>query len=209
MAAAIGAGLAIHDPAGSMIVDIGGGTTEVAVIALGGVVLSRSLRVGGDEVDTQVIQYARQAHNLYIGERTAEATKIAVGSAARERDDQRTTMRGRDLVTGLPKAVEVSSRELRAAMAGPINLIVEAVKLSLEETPPELLADIMEHGITLAGGGALLHGMDRRLATDTDIPVHVARDPLLCVVHGAATCLEEMDIYRALFTSETAPRLRL
>ena len=209
MAAAIGAGLAIHDPAGSMMVDIGGGTTEVAVIALGGVVLSRSLRVGGDEIDTQVIQYARQAHDLYIGERTAEATKIAVGSAARERDDQRTTMRGRDLVTGLPKAIEVSGRELRAAIAGPINLIVEAVKLSLEETPPELLADIMEQGITLAGGGALLYGMDRRLATDTDITVHVARDPLLCVVHGAAICLEEMDIYRPLFTSENAPRLRL
>ena len=209
MAAAIGAGLAIHEPTGSMIVDIGGGTTEVAVIALGGVVLSRSLRVGGDEIDTQVIQYARQAHDLYIGERTAEATKIAVGSAARARDDQRATMRGRDLVTGLPKAVEVSSRELRAAIAGPINLIVEAVKLSLEETPPELLADIMEHGITLAGGGALLNGMDRRLATDTDIAVHVAHDPLICVVHGAAICLEEMDIYRSLFTSETAPRLRL
>ena len=209
MAAAIGAGLAIHEPTGSMIVDIGGGTTEVAVIALGGVVLSRSLRVGGDEIDTQVIQYARQAHDLYIGERTAEATKIAVGSAARARDDQRTTMRGRDLVTGLPKAVEVSSHELRAAITGPINLIVEAVKLSLEETPPELLADIMERGITLAGGGALLNGMDRRLATDTDIKVHVARDPLLCVVHGAAICLEEMDIYRSLFTSESAPRLRL
>ena len=209
MAAAIGAGLAIHDPAGSMIVDIGGGTTEVAVIALSGVVLSRSLRVGGDEIDTQVIQYARQAHDLYIGERTAEATKIAIGSAARARDDQQTTMRGRDLMTGLPKAVEVSSRELRAAIAGPVNLIVEAVKLSLEETPPELLADIMEHGITLAGGGALLYGMDRRLATDTDIAVHVARDPLLCVVHGAAICLEEMDAYRSLFTSESAPRLRL
>ncbi len=212
MAAAIGADLAIHDPAGSMIVDIGGGTTEVAVIALSGVVLSRSLRVGGDEIDTQVIQYARQAHDLYIGERTAEAAKIAIGAAARdrrERDDQRTTMRGRDLMTGLPKAVEVSSRELRAAIAGPINLIVEAVKLSLEETPPELLADIMEQGITLAGGGALLYGMDHRLATDTDIAVHVARDPLLCVVHGAAICLEEMDVYRSLFTSESAPRLRL
>ena len=209
MAAAIGADLAIHEPTGSMIVDIGGGTTEVAVIALGGVVLSRSLRVGGDEIDTQVIQYARQAHDLYIGERTAEATKIAVGSAVQAGDNQRTTMRGRDLVTGLPKSVEVGSRELRAAIAGPINLIVEAVKLSLEETPPELLADIMEHGITLAGGGALLNGMDRRLATDTDIAVHVARDPLLCVVHGAAICLEEMDIYRPLFTSESAPRLRL
>ncbi len=209
LAAAIGAGLSIRDPAGSMIVDIGGGTTEVAVIALGGVVLSRSLRVGGNEIDTQVIQYARQAHDLYIGERTAEATKLAVGSAARARADRRTTMRGRDLVTGLPKAVEVSSRELRAAIAGPINLIVEAVKLSLEETPPELLGDIMEQGITLAGGGALLRGMDRRLAVDTDITVHVADDPLRCVVRGAAVCLADMDSYRPLFTSESAPRLRL
>ncbi len=209
MAAAIGAGLAIHEPAGSMIVDIGGGTTEVAVIALGGVVLRRSLRVGGDEIDTQVIQYARQAYDLYIGEHTAETTKIAVGSAARERDDPRTTVRGRDLVTGLPKAIEVSSRELRAAIAGPINLIVEAVKLSLEETPPELLGDIMEHGITLAGGGALLRGMDRRLSVDTDIPVHVADDPLRCVVRGAAICLEQLDAYRPLFIAESTPRLRL
>ena len=209
LAAAIGAGLSIHDSAGSIIVDIGGGTTEVAVIALGGVVLSRSLRVGGDEIDAQVIQYARQAHDLYIGERTAEATKLAIGSAARERTGRRTTMRGRDLVTGLPKAVEVTSRELRAAIAGPINLIVEAVKLSLEETPPELLGDIMEKGIVLAGGGALLRGMDRRLATDTEIAVHVADEPLRCVVRGAAICLEQLDTYRPLFTSESAPRLRL
>ncbi|MAG35241.1 MAG: rod shape-determining protein [Dehalococcoidia bacterium] len=209
LAAAIGAGLAIYDPAGSMIVDIGGGTTEVAVIALGGVVLSRSLRVGGDEIDAQIVQYARQTHDLYIGERTAEATKMAVGSAAREREDLRATMRGRDLVTGLPKAVEVSIREMREAISGPVNLITEAVKLSLEETPPELLSDIMEQGIVLAGGGALLRGMDRRLAVDTDITVHVAEDPIRCVVRGAAVCLEHMDAYRPLFTSESAPRLRL
>ena len=209
LAAALGAGLPIYEPAGSMIVDIGGGTTEVGVIALGGIVLTRSLRVGGNEIDEQIIQYARQEHDLLIGERMAEATKIAVGSAVWEREDLRATMRGRDLLTGLPKAMEVGIREIRDAIAGPVGLLVEAVKLTLEETPPELANDIMEQGIVLAGGGALVRGLDRRLAVETDITVHLADNPLQCVVRGAGICLENLDAYRSLFISESASRLRL
>jgi rod shape-determining protein MreB and related proteins len=208
MAAAIGAGLPIHEAAGSMIVDVGGGTTEVAVISLGGVVLSRSIRIGGDEIDEQIVQFARREHDLYIGERTAEETKIAVGSASMVNEELKTTMRGRDLVTGLPKEVDVTIGDIRDAISGPVNLIVEAVKLSIEETPPELLADIMDQGIILAGGGALLKGLDVRLEEETKMPVHIADDPLQCVVRGTGMCLENIEVYRKVFVTDSYARLR-
>jgi rod shape-determining protein MreB and related proteins len=208
MAAAIGAGLPIHEAAGSMIVDVGGGTTEVAVISLGGVVLSRSIRIGGDEIDEQIVQFARREHDLYIGERTAEETKIAIGSASMVNEELKTTMRGRDLVTGLPKEVDVTIGDIRDAISGPVNLIVEAVKLSIEETPPELLADIMDQGIILAGGGALLKGLDVRLEEETKMPVHIADDPLQCVVRGTGMCLENIEVYRKVFVTDSYARLR-
>jgi rod shape-determining protein MreB len=208
MAAAIGAGLPIHEAAGSMIVDIGGGTTEVAVISLGGIVISRSIRIGGDEIDEQIIQFARREYDLYIGERTAEETKIAIGSAYPVHPELKTSMRGRDLITGLPKQVDVSIGEIREAIAGPVNLIVEAVKLSIEETPPELLADIMDQGIILAGGGAMLKGIDLRLQEETQIPVHIADDPLQCVVRGTGACLENLEVYRKVFVADQYSRLR-
>jgi rod shape-determining protein MreB and related proteins len=208
MAAAIGAGLPVHDAAGSMIVDVGGGTTEVAVISLGGVVLSRSIRIGGDEIDEQIVQFARREHDLYIGERTAEETKIAIGSASMVNEELKTTMRGRDLVTGLPKEVDVTIGDIRDAISGPVNLIVEAVKLSIEETPPELLADIMDQGIILAGGGALLKGLDVRLEEETKMPVHIADDPLQCVVRGTGMCLENIEVYRKVFVTDSYARLR-
>ncbi len=208
MAAAIGAGLPIHEAAGSMIVDVGGGTTEVAVISLGGIVLSRSIRIGGDEIDEQITQFARREHDLYIGERTAEETKIAIGSAHPVPEELKAMMRGRDLVTGLPKEVDVSLGDIREAISGPVNLIVEAVKLSIEETPPELLADIMDQGIILAGGGALLKGLDLRLQQETKMPVHIADDPLQCVVRGTGMCLENLEVYRKVFVSDNYQRLR-
>jgi rod shape-determining protein MreB len=208
MAAAIGAGLPIHEAAGSMIVDVGGGTTEVAVISLGGIVLSRSIRVGGDEIDEQIVQFARREHDLYIGERTAEETKIATGSAYPVVEELRTNMRGRDLVSGLPKEVDVTMGDIRDAISGPVNLIVEAVKLSIEETPPELLADIMDQGIILAGGGALLKGLDVRLQEETKMPVHIADDPLQCVVRGTGMCLENIEVYQKVFVSDSYARLR-
>ncbi len=208
MAAAIGAGLPIHEAAGSMIVDVGGGTSEVAVISLGGIVLSRSIRIGGDEIDEQITQFARREHDLYIGERTAEETKIAIGSAHPVPEELKAMMRGRDLVTGLPKEVDVSLGDIREAISGPVNLIVEAVKLSIEETPPELLADIMDQGIILAGGGALLKGLDLRLQQETKMPVHIADDPLQCVVRGTGMCLENLEVYRKVFVSDNYQRLR-
>jgi rod shape-determining protein MreB len=208
MAAAIGAGLPIHEAAGSMIVDVGGGTTEVAVISLGGVVLSRSIRIGGDEIDEQIVQFARREHDLYIGERTAEETKIAIGSASMVNEELKTSMRGRDLVTGLPKEVDVTIGDIRDAISGPVNLIVEAVTLSIEETPPELLADIMDQGIILAGGGALLKGLDVRLEEETKMPVHIADDPLQCVVRGTGMCLENIEVYRKVFVTDSYARLR-
>jgi rod shape-determining protein MreB len=208
MAAAIGAGLPIHEAAGSMIVDVGGGTTEVAVISLGGVVLSRSIRIGGDEIDEQIVQFARREHDLYIGERTAEETKIAIGSASMVNEELKTSMRGRDLVTGLPKEVDVTIGDIRDAISGPVNLIVEAVTLSIEETPPELLADIMDQGIILAGGGALLKGLDVRLEEETKMPVHIADDPLQCVVRGTGMCLENLEVYRKVFVTDSYARLR-
>ena len=209
MAAAIGAGLAIMEAGGRMIVDIGGGTAEVAVISLGGVVVSTSIRVAGDEMDQDIVVYARQVHNLLIGERTAEEVKIAAGSAFPMEDESVTTLRGRDLATSLPKVVEVSSVEIRDALSGSISAIVEAVRGTIEITPPELVADLMTQGIALAGGGALLHGLDRRLAQDTRFPVYVAEEPELCVVRGTGEVLEEADILRkvqANLATRKAPR---
>lgn len=191
MAAAIGTGLPVMEPHGCMIVDIGGGTTEVAVIALGGIVVSTSIRVAGDEMDQEIIAYSRQVHNMLIGERMAEEIKIQAGSAFPLEEEETVEIRGRDLATGLPKAVEVSTVELRDALSGSIGAIVEAVRSTIEVTPPELVADLMYRGIALAGGGALLRGLDRRLAQETKFPVYVAEDPLTSVVHGTGEMLEE------------------
>ncbi|HWO94059.1 MAG TPA: rod shape-determining protein [Dehalococcoidia bacterium] len=196
MAAAIGAGLPVMEAGGCMMVDIGGGTTEVAVISLGGVVVSTSIRVAGDEMDQDLIAYARQVHNMLIGERTAEQIKIEAGTAYPLEEEIMVTLRGRDLATGLPKSVEVSSVEIRDALSGSINTIVDAVRSTIEITPPELIADLMTQGIALAGGGAMLQGLDRRLAQDTRFPVYVAEDPFTCVVRGAGEVLEEAEILR-------------
>lgn len=205
MAAAIGAGLPISEPVGSMVVDIGGGTTEVAVISLGGIVSSKSIRIGGDEMDEAIIQYARKAYNLLIGERTAEEIKIAVGSAYPMREEQAVEVRGRDLVSGLPRTVRMTSAEIREALREPVVAIVEAVKQTLERTPPELSADIVERGIVLAGGGALLRGLDRLLAEETGMPVTLTDDPLSAVVLGTGRALEEIEaLKKVLLTAKRA-----
>jgi len=201
MAAAIGAGLPVNEPVGSMIIDIGGGTTEIAVISLGGIVVNNSLRVAGDEIDDAIIQYARRDHNLVIGDRMAENAKIAAGSAYPLEEERRVTLRGRDLLTGLPKSIEVSSVELRDAISGPVNTIVDIIKASIEETPPELIADIMEQGITLAGGGALLLGLERRLQVELRMPVHTAEDPLTCVARGTGRVAEALHQYERALAS--------
>jgi rod shape-determining protein MreB len=206
MAAAIGAGLPVQEPIGSMIVDIGGGTTEVAVISLGGIVINHSIRVAGDEIDDSIVQYARREHNVHIGERMAEAAKIAAGSAYPLQEELAVTLRGRDVVTGLPKAVDVSSVELREAISQPVSEIIEVVKLALEETPPELVADIMQNGITLAGGGALLKGLDTRIAIETKMPVSIADDPLTCVVRGAGRIVEGLEQYDRVLKSSAQNR---
>jgi len=192
MAAAFGAGLPVDEPSGSMIVDIGGGTTEVAVISLGGIVHSRSIRIAGDELDESIASYVRRAYNLYIGEKTAEQAKIEIGSAYPLEQELEMTVKGRDLVTGLPKSATITSEEVRTAIQEPLNAIVEAVKLTLEATPPELAADAMDRGIVLAGGGALLRGMDRLLSKETQMPVLVANDPLSCVAIGTGIVVEAM-----------------
>ncbi|MFQ3549982.1 MAG: rod shape-determining protein [Armatimonadota bacterium] len=197
-AAAIGAGLPVSEPTGSMIVDIGGGTSEVAVISLGGIVTSRSIRVAGDEIDDSIVSYIRKVFNLLIGDRTAEEIKLSIGSAYKLDEEMTMEVRGRDLVTGLPRGVIVSSEQIREAMSDPISEIVDAVKLTLELTPPELSADIMERGIVLAGGGALIRGLDRLLNVETNMPVHIAEDPLSCVVNGTAKALEESESNPAL-----------
>ncbi|HRK21736.1 MAG TPA: rod shape-determining protein, partial [Fimbriimonadaceae bacterium] len=192
MAAAIGAGLPIEEPVGSMIVDIGGGTTEVAVISLAGIVHSKSIRIAGDEIDEAIASYVRRAYNLFIGDRTAEATKIEIGSAYPLERELQITIKGRDLVTGLPRSAEITSEEVRMAIAEPLNAIVEAVKLTLEATPPELAADAMGSGIVLAGGGALLRGIDRLIMQETGMPVIVADDPLSCVAMGTGSVVEAL-----------------
>jgi rod shape-determining protein MreB len=203
MAAAIGAGLPVSEPVGSMVVDIGGGTTEVAVIALGGIVTARSIRIAGDEMDEAIIQYSRKAYNLLIGERTAEDIKIKIGSAYPQKDEQSIEVRGRDLVSGLPRTVRMTSTEIREAMAEPIAAIVEAVKMTLERTPPELAADIVDRGIIMAGGGSLLRGLDRLLSEETGMPVMLTEDPLSSVVLGTGRALEEIEtLKKVLITSK-------
>src|SRR4051794_7560408 len=191
MAAAIGAGLPVQEPTGNMIVDIGGGTTEVAVISLGGIVASQSVRVGGDELDEAIVQYIKKEYSLALGDRTAEEVKIALGSAWPLVEEIHAEIRGRDLVTGLPKTIVVSTEEIRGATEEPVSAIVDAVKVTLDKTPPELAADIMEKGIVITGGGALLHGLDRRLESETGMPIVVAENPLYSVVLGSGQYLEE------------------
>ena len=196
MAAAIGAGLPVTEPRGSMIIDIGGGTTEVAVFALGGIVVSRSIRVAGDEMDEDIIQYARSKYNLLIGERMAERVKIAIGSAFPLPEEKTMTLRGRNMITGLPGSVEVSSIEIREALSNSVNTIVDTVKQTLDETPPELISDLMESGICMAGGGSLLHGLAERIADEVKLRVWVAEDPMTCVARGAGAVLEDLDNLR-------------
>ena len=202
MAAAIGAGLPIHEPTGNMVVDIGGGTTEVAVISLGGIVTSQSIRVGGDELDEAIVSYVKKEFQLALGERTAEEIKIQMGSAFPLEDEMRAEIRGRDLVTGLPKTVVISTEQVREAIEEPVQAIVDAVKVTLDRTPPELAADIMEQGIVLTGGGALLAGLAQRLEMETNMPIIVADDPLNCVAIGSGMCLEDLAVFeRMLKTS--------
>ena len=196
MAAAIGARLPVQDATGSFIVDIGGGTAEIAVISLGGIVVSRSIRVAGDEMNENIIQFARDEFNLLLGERTAEEVKIKIGSAIPMKEKMKTQIRGRDLVTGLPKEVTVTDDQIRQAISRSVRLIVNNIKSVVEETPPELVADIMERGITLAGGGALLRGLDKLIANETSMPAIVADDPLTCVVRGTGIVLEDLNTLR-------------
>jgi rod shape-determining protein MreB len=184
-----------------MIVDIGGGTTEVAVIALGGIVVARSIRVAGDEMDEDIIQYARQKYNLLVGERMAEEAKILAGSAYPLDQEMTVTLRGRNLITGLPEAIDVSSVELREALAPSVNVIVETVRDAVDETPPELIADLMGGSVYLAGGGALLRGLDTRLTAETRMQVQIANDPLTCVARGAEKILEELPTLRKVLSS--------
>ncbi|MDD5347765.1 MAG: rod shape-determining protein [Candidatus Omnitrophica bacterium] len=192
MAAAIGVGLPIQEPVGNMVIDIGGGTTEIAVISLAGIVFSRSIRIGGDEMDLAVIEYLRKTYNVMIGERTAEDIKIKIGSAYPMEEEMTLEVKGRDLVAGLPKTVTITSEEIREALQEPLRAILETTKISLERTPPELSADLIENGIVMAGGGSLLRGIDRLIAEETGLPVHVAEDPLTAVVRGTGKVLDEM-----------------
>jgi rod shape-determining protein MreB and related proteins len=194
MAAAIGAGLPITEPSGSMIVDIGGGTTEVAVISLAGIVFSKSVRVGGDKMDEALVSFMKRKYNLLIGERTAEQIKIAIGTAYPDDDIETMHVKGRDMVAGIPKTIEVSSEEVREAIAEPVNMIVEAVRIALEQTPPELAADIVDKGIVLAGGGALIKNLDILLREETGLPIMIADDPLSAVVLGSGKALDQIDI---------------
>jgi rod shape-determining protein MreB and related proteins len=193
MAAAIGAGLPVNEPTGSMIVDIGGGTTEVAIISLGGIVTSKSLRIAGDELDQAIITYIKKEYSLMIGERTAENVKIEIGSAFDLEEDNTMEIRGRDLITGLPKVISIGEAEVREALKEPITAILDAIKTTLEKTPPELASDIMDKGIMLTGGGALLRGLDKLINNQTNMPVHIAETPLDCVALGAGKALDTID----------------
>ncbi len=209
MAAAIGVGLPVQDAAGNMIIDIGGGTTEVALISLSGIVFSRSVRVAGDELDEAIVNYVKRAYNLMIGERTAEEIKIKIGSAfAPENPEKELTMeiKGRDLVAGLPKTLTITSQEVREALAEPINTIVESVRITLERCPPELASDLVDRGLVLAGGGALLRGLDQLLMQETGLPVHVAEDPLSAVAEGTGKVLSEIKFLRQVASTDRAWR---
>jgi rod shape-determining protein MreB len=207
MAAAIGAGLPVHEPSGNMIVDVGGGTTEVAVISLGGIVASQSVRIGGDELDEAIINFIKKEYSLALGERTAEEVKITLGSAWPLVEELHAEIRGRDLITGLPKTIVTSTEEIRDAIEEPVAAIVDAVKVTLDKTPPELAADIMEKGIMLAGGGALLHGLDARLQHETGMPIIVAHDPLHCVAVGGGQTLEEFDVLKNVLSQPSSSDL--
>ncbi len=200
MAAAIGAGLPIQEPTGNMVVDIGGGTTEVAVISLGGIVVSESIRIGGDEFDEAIINHIKREYNVLIGERTAEEIKFEIGSAHPLPEELDVEVRGRDLLTGLPRTIQISSEEIRVAVEEPIQAILSAIKGALEKTPPELASDIMEYGIVLTGGGALLKALDERVRYETGMPVHVSENALINVVLGSAMALEEIDALKKVLT---------
>ncbi|MED4070720.1 rod shape-determining protein [Priestia endophytica] len=195
-AAAIGANLPVWEPTGSMVVDIGGGTTEVAIISLGGIVTSQSIRIAGDEMDEAIIQYIRKNYNLMIGERTAEAMKVEIGSASTPEDVENMEIRGRDLLTGLPKTIEISADEIADALKDTVQAIIDSVKSTLEQTPPELAADIMDRGIVLTGGGALLRNLDKMISDETSLPVVIAEDPLDCVAIGTGKALEHIDLFK-------------
>ena len=202
MAAAIGAGLPVHEPTGNMVVDIGGGTTEVAVISLGGIVTSQSIRTGGDRIDQAIVTYVKKEYSLMLGERTAEDIKISVGSAFPRPDEPHAEIRGRDLVSGLPKTIVVSAEEIRKAIEEPVNAIIDSVKTTLDKCPPELSSDIMDRGIVLTGGGALLRGLDERLRHETAMPIHIADNPLDSVAIGSGRCVEEFEALRQVLISE-------
>jgi rod shape-determining protein MreB len=202
MAAAIGSGLPVHEPTGNMVVDVGGGTTEVAVISLGGIVTSQSIRVGGDELDNAIVSYVKKEYSLMLGERTAEEIKMAIGSAFPMPDEPHAEIRGRDLVSGLPKTIVVSAEEIRKAIEEPVNAIVDAVKTTLDKCPPELSGDVMDRGIVVTGGGALLRGLDERLRHETGMPIHIADNPLHSVAMGSGKCVEEFEVLQPVLISE-------
>lgn len=192
MAAAIGVGMPINEPVGNMMIDIGGGTTEIAVVSLSGMVFSKSIRIGGDEMDEAIIEYLKKTYNIMVGERSSEDIKIKIGSAYPLEEEMSMEVKGRDLVTGLPKAVTVTSEEVREAMQEPLRAILEMTKLSLERTPPELAADLIENGIVMAGGGSLLRGIDKLISEETGLPVHIADDPINAVVRGTGKVLDDI-----------------
>jgi rod shape-determining protein MreB len=200
LAAAIGAGLPVTEAQGSMVVDVGGGTSEVAVISLGGIVTKSSIRIGGDDMDDAIGTYIQKEYKLAVGTQTAEQLKIELGSAFRLDEEESAEIRGRDLVTGLPKTIILTSEEIREAISIPVDAIVTAVRDTLDRTPPELASDIMDRGLVLAGGGALLRLLDERLRREAQIPVHVADDPMMCVAYGSGRCLEEIQYYRSVLS---------
>lgn len=206
MAAAIGAGLPVGEPTGNMIVDIGGGTTEVAVISLGGIVVAQSIRVGGDELDEAIVNYVKRERKLLIGSQTAEEVKLEIGSAYKLKDEMKAEIRGRDMVSGLPKTVVLSSEQVREALEDPVGQIVAAVRATLDRTPPELASDIMDRGIMLAGGGSLLNGLADRLRAETEMPIHLADSPLTCVAVGSGRSLEEFEVMRRSASSTRRSR---
>src|SRR6266566_2760642 len=206
MAAAIGAGLPVNEPTGNMVVDIGGGTTEVAVISLGGIVTSASIRIGGDELDQAIITFGKKEYSLMLGERTAEEIKLAIASVFPTPEELVAEIKGRDLVSGLPKTITITAEEIRRAVEEPVNAIIDAIKTTLDRTPPELAADIMDRGIVLTGGGALLRGLDKRLRHETGMPVRISDTPLQAVVLGSGKCLEEFEVLQRVLVSPSSRR---
>jgi len=201
IAAAIGVGLPIQEPIGNMIIDIGGGTTEIAVISLAGIVFSKSIRIGGDEMNEAIIEYLKKTYNLMVGERTPEDLKIKIGSAYPLEEEMSVEVKGRDLVAGLPKTVTITSEEIRESLQEPLRAILEVIKMSLERTPPELAADLIEHGIVMAGGGSLLRGLDKLISEETGLPVHISDDPITAVVNGTGRVLSEIQYLKKVTVS--------